>query len=51
MKEGEGDDSKKLIAPFSGGSIDITLLRSFKTHIAVHIWTGDVRTYFKVFFS
>ena len=45
IEEGEGDgESEELTVPFSSGPTDITLLRSFKTHIATHIWNGDVRT-------
>jgi len=45
IEEGEGDDeSEELTTPFPSGPTDITLLRSFKTHIAAHIWNGDVRT-------
>ena len=43
--EGEGVDaqeSEELTAPFSGGPTDITLLRSFRTHIAPDIWIGKV---------
>ena len=36
--EGEGDEkSEALTMPFPGGSTDITLLRSFKTHTMAHI--------------
>ena len=45
--DGDGDgvgaeESKELTAPFPGGPTDITLLRSFKTHIAADIWIGEV---------
>ena len=49
---GWGDEeSEELTAPFPGGSTDFTLLQSFKTHIASHIWNDDVRTEFEVFFN
>ena len=38
IEEGEEDDeSEELIASFPGGSTDISLLRSFKTHVATDI--------------
>ena len=33
----EDDESEKLTTPFSGGPTNISLLRSFKTHIAADI--------------
>ena len=39
----EEDESEELIAPFPGGPTDISLLWSFKTHVAADVWNGDVK--------
>ena len=39
----EDDESEALTAPFLSGPTDISLLRSFKTHVAADIWNGDVK--------
>ena len=44
IEEGEEhEDSEELIVPFSGGPTDISLLWSFKTHVAADICNDDVR--------
>ena len=44
VEEGkEDEESEELTASFQGGATHITLLRSFKIHIATDIWTGKVR--------
>ena len=43
IEEGEEDDElKKLIAPFLNDLTDISLLWSFKPHVAADIWNDDV---------
>jgi len=49
IEEGEGNvsneepiEKKVMTEPFLSGPTDITLLSSFKTHIAINIWIGDV---------
>ena len=38
----EEDESEELTAPFPGSPTNISLLRSFKTHVAANIWNGDI---------
>ena len=49
IEEGDGDgegvgaaESEELTAPILGGPFNITLLRSFKSHIVADIWIGEV---------
>jgi len=39
----EHEELKELTVPFLGSLTNISLLRSFKTHVATDIWNGDVR--------
>jgi len=45
-KDEEEDESEELNASFPGGPTDISLLRSFKTHVAADIWNYNVRFYY-----
>jgi len=43
IKDEEATEKEVLTEPFPGGLTDITLLSSFKTHIAADIWNDVVR--------
>jgi len=44
IEEGEEhEESEQLTAPFPDVLTDISLLQSFKSHVGVDIWNGDVR--------
>ncbi|KAH6785794.1 hypothetical protein C2S51_038249 [Perilla frutescens var. frutescens] len=43
----ENDDDEILRGPFPGGPIDMSVLRSFKTHVAAAIWRSEEREVLK----